>query len=238
MKNWLEIAVGIFLIGMVLYGHYKGFIRLAVSTVALIATLVIVNMAMPEVSAFIKEHTPVYHWTEKQIANVFVVEPDHEYSDDGISSKQQQAIEELKLPQEIKDLLIKNNNSEIYQMLGVEEFADYVGQYLADVIFHAVSFVLLFIAVRFGLFLLVQCLDLIAKLPVLSGLNQLAGAVLGGVQGLFYVWIGCLFLTAFSATTWASSMLVMVEESKWLSILYHYNVISQLFFAIIQNIIS
>lgn len=236
MKNWLEIAVGIFLTGMMLYGHYKGFLRLAVSAAALIATLVIVNVAMPEVSSFLKDHTPVYHWAKQQISEVFTL--DHRDDDTEMRSEQRQAIEELNLPREIKNMLIENNNSEIYQSLGVSAFTDYVGQYLTDVIFHAFSFIVLFVLVRFGIFILVKWLDLVARLPILSGLNQLAGALLGGIQGLFYLWIGCLFLTAFSATAWASSVLMMIEESKWLSFLYHYNVVSQLFFVILQNIIS
>ena len=34
MENWLEIAAGVYLLAMVLYGHYRGFIRLAVSLAA------------------------------------------------------------------------------------------------------------------------------------------------------------------------------------------------------------
>ena len=37
MDNWLEIVVGIYLLGMILYGHYKGFLRLAVSMAALVS---------------------------------------------------------------------------------------------------------------------------------------------------------------------------------------------------------
>ena len=46
MDNWLEITIGVFLLGMVLYGHWKGLIRLALSMLALIVTLVIVRFAM------------------------------------------------------------------------------------------------------------------------------------------------------------------------------------------------
>ena len=38
--RWLEVAVAVYLIGMVLYGHHKGFIRLVVSALA----IVIVNL--------------------------------------------------------------------------------------------------------------------------------------------------------------------------------------------------
>ena len=42
-ENWLAIAVGIYLAGMILYGHYKGFIKLSVSAVALVLTLAVVH---------------------------------------------------------------------------------------------------------------------------------------------------------------------------------------------------
>ena len=60
MKNWLEIVVGVYLLGMILYGHYRGFIRMAVSMVALIATFAIVRIAMPYVNEAARERTPLY----------------------------------------------------------------------------------------------------------------------------------------------------------------------------------
>lgn len=41
------------------------------------------------------------------------------------------AIEKLNLPQSMKDALIENNNSEVYQLLGVDHFIEYVSTYLA-----------------------------------------------------------------------------------------------------------
>ena len=58
--HWLEIAVAVYLIGMVLYGHYKGFIRLAVSALAIVITLASVHVAMPLVTEWIKNDTAVY----------------------------------------------------------------------------------------------------------------------------------------------------------------------------------
>ena len=59
-QHWLEILIGVYLLGMILYGHYKGFIRLAVSALALLITLAAVRMAMPYVTDWLKTETPVY----------------------------------------------------------------------------------------------------------------------------------------------------------------------------------
>lgn len=238
MNNWLELAVGIFLISMVLYGHYKGFIRLAVSMVALIATLVIVNTAMPQVSVFLKEKTPVMTWIEQGVAKVSGFDEAEESSELEMPAEQRLAIERLNLPKELKDLLIENNNTEIYQALGVEVFTDYIGNYLANLILNLVGFLLLFAVVYLVIHLLMKWLDVMAKLPILSGLNKLAGAALGGLQGLFYLWLAGLVITACSGMGAASALLIQIEASPWLSFLYHYNLVSRLFFGIVQGILS
>lgn len=238
MENWLEIGVGVFLIGMVLYGHYKGFIRLAVSMAALLVTLVIVNMAMPHVSAFLKDSTPVLTWIEQGVGRISDFSMEEEPGQTGAPSEQRQAIEGLKLPKEIKEILIENNNSEVYKALGVEIFTEYIGNYLSNIILNLVGFLLLFVIVYVVLRLLMSWLDLIARLPILSGLNKIAGALLGGIQGLFYLWLACLVLTAFSGTAWSAAVMQQIEASSGLSFLYHYNVISKLVFGVIRGILS
>ena len=51
-ENWLSILAACYLIGMMLYGHYRGFLRLAVSMAALLIALVGVRVMMP-----IKHHS-------------------------------------------------------------------------------------------------------------------------------------------------------------------------------------
>ena len=54
MENWLPAVIGIYLLGMVLYGHYKGFIRLAVSMLAMVLSLTLVRAALPAVTGYLK----------------------------------------------------------------------------------------------------------------------------------------------------------------------------------------
>ena len=89
-----------------------------------------------------------------------------------------QIIENLNLPQNVKAAMIENNNHEVYELLGVNAFADYIGNYLADMILNSVGFVLLFAIVYLLIRLVVRWLDLIARLPILSGMNKIAGCLL------------------------------------------------------------
>ena len=100
------------------------------------------------------------------------------------------------------------------------------------------GFVIMFLVVYILLRLVMKWLDIMAKLPVLSGMNQIAGAILGGIQGLFFLWLISLLLTACASTFWAAPILRQVEASPWLSFLYHYNLLSKLAVGILRGILS
>lgn len=232
MKNWLEIIVGLYLLGMILYGHYRGLIRMAVSMVALIATFAIVRMAMPYINEIVKNQTPVYEWIKDGVEHALIPEENPIKVSD-----EQELIESLRLPKEIQELLVENNKPDMYRLLGVEAFAEYVANYLAGLIINAVGFVLMFALVYIVVHLIMRWLDIMAKLPILSGVNKLAGAVLGGIEGLFFLWLLSLLVTAFSQSSWGIEVVAQIESSKWLTFLYHYNPISKIVLGIMRGVL-
>ena len=53
-EHWLSIAAGVVLVGMMLYGHYRGLLRQCVSLGALVLTIITVKVATPYVTDFVK----------------------------------------------------------------------------------------------------------------------------------------------------------------------------------------
>jgi len=238
-EHWLEIAVAVYLLAMVLHGHYKGFIRLAVSATAMLITLFTVNYTMPSVTDWLKNDTPVYETLKEKMAESVGI--DEVLNNLGMEGQTQKAdewliIEELPLPEQMKSLLVENNNIEVYRMMGVEIFRDYVGGYLADTVLKAAVFVVLFVFVYLLLKVLVIWLDLIAKLPILSGINKIAGAALGGAQALIFIWILCIVLTVFSRTELGEAIFVQIDASPWLSWIYNHNMLANLVLGVIRSI--
>ena len=237
--HWLEIAAAVYLLAMVLYGHYKGFIRRAVSAVAMIITLVAVNVAMPYVTDWLKNDTPVYEAMKDKMAESIGI--DIVMEEMGLSGKipkedEWTIIEKLPVPEQMKRLLTENNNTEVYKQIGVQYFRDYVAGYLADMVLKAAVFLIMFLGGYILLHVLATWLDLIAKLPILSGMNQIAGAILGGVQALIFIWIVCLLLTALSGTGIGKAALAQIEVSKWLSWIYDHNLLTHLFIGLIRSV--
>ncbi len=238
-EHWLEIGVAVYLLAKVLYGHYKGFIRLAVSATALLITLVAVNYTMPYVTDWLKYDTPVYETMKEKMAESIGI--DEILSDMGLEDHTQKAdewmiIEELPIPEQMKSLLTENNNIEVYRMMGVEFFRDYVGGYLADTVLKAAVFIVMFLIIYLVLKIVVIWLDLIAKLPIISGINKIAGAVLGGVEAMIFIWILCIVLTVFSGTDWGNIVFAQIDASPWLSWIYDHNMLANLALGLIRSI--
>ena len=220
MEHWLPIAAAVFLIGMVLYGHHRGFLRQCVSVGALVLTICLVKIVTPSVTEFI-ESNPQIHSRAAEI--ILTISGWNESGKDNIQApaSQRTVIEGLKLPQFIKDMLIENNNSEFYNILGVA----------IHVVCSVLIFILSYVLIRF----LIYWLDLIARLPIICGLNQLAGAFLGLAQGLLILWIAGIVLKFFEAAPIGLILEQQIRASSWLSFLYQYNPLDFLFSGFIRG---
>ncbi|NBH74015.1 CvpA family protein [Clostridiaceae bacterium] len=232
MGHWLSFAAGAFLLAMVLYGHYRGFLRMAVTIVALVFSILVTRGATPYVANRIKENTQVRSHIEHALADLSGFAGD---SGNGVLPAQQRsAIEQLKLPKQMKEILLENNNSEIYSLLGVDTFLEYVGDYLTSMVLNMITAAVLFVLMNVFLRFLIHWLNLIARLPVLSGLNQIAGALAGAVQGLLWLWGGCVLVDICSHTEWASAVMGQIQKSSWLMFLYQNNLINWVFMNILR----
>jgi hypothetical protein len=68
-------------------------------------------------------------------------------------------------------------------------------------------------------------IDVISELPVLHGVNRLAGGVVGIGVGLIAVWLLFLAVTLFYATSLGQSCFRQIEANEILNILYQKNYI-------------
>lgn len=237
MEHWLSVGVGVFLLAMVLYGHYRGFLKLAVSMTALVISLAVVQAAMPHISGMLKENTGIHRAIGQGLLHMAGADEADDASQSELPAAQRETIESLKLPEQMKKALLDNNNNEIYSLLGVDQFFDYLGSYLANMVISLVGSVVLFAAVFLLIRFLVIWLDLLTNLPILSGINQIAGAILGGLEGLVVLWIAGLIVSACSGMDWTQAVLIQIESSAWLSFLYENNIFNWLFISILNSLI-
>ncbi len=138
------------------------------------------------------------------------------------------AIENADMPSVFKNLLLTNNNSEIYDKLGVTGFVSYVATYMAKLIINVAAFLLTFIVVSIILRAIIFSLNVVSELPVVGLVNRLAGGVLGMLMVLVVVWLVFLVITMLYTTGIGKSMIAMIQENEFLKTIYEYNPVLKL----------
>lgn len=136
---------------------------------------------------------------------------------------QQEAINAADMPDIFKELLAVNNNSEIYEELGVDSFAQYVGAFLAKLIINILSYLGVFLIVTILLRAIIFALDIVAELPVLGLINRLAGGAIGLVGAAIIVWILFVVVTLLYTTVIGKDIYQTIQGNGILKFLYDHN---------------
>ena len=187
--NWLFWVVVVFIGYHVIDGLRRGFIRKAVSAISLILTLVLVTYLTPQITTFIQEHTSLYTNLQETCSELFL---SGEYNEE-VKTDQVLMIENMELPENVKEMLLESNNTEAYDLLEVTGFHDYVGAYLANMIINALAYLITFVIVWTALRAVLLAMDIVTMLPVLHGINKLAGGGLdlglgSCLSGSYFYW--------------------------------------------------
>ncbi len=226
--NWLFWVVLAFIAYHIIDGLRRGFIRKVVSAVSLVVTLVLVTYLTPQITTFIQDNTSLHENLQEKCSNLFLNE---EYNED-VKTDQVLMIENMDLPENIKEMLLENNNTESYDVLAVSGFHDYIGAYLANMIINALAYLLSFLIVWTAIRAILLALDVVTKLPILHGINRLAGGVLGFVYGIVLVWIAFLLVTILCNGDLGRQFFGLISENPFLLFLYNQNVIMKIVFGL------
>ena len=226
--NWLFWVVIAFLAYHIIDGLRRGFIRKVVSAVSLVVTLVLVTHLTPHVTEFIQQHTSLHENLQEKCSDIFL---NGEYNED-VKTDQVLMIDNMDLPENIKEMLLENNNTEAYDFFEVSGFHDYVGAYLANMIINTLAYLLSFVIIWTVLRAILLALDVVTMLPILHGINKLAGGVLGIVYGVALVWIAFLLVTILCNGEIGKEFFALIHENPFLLFLYNQNVIMKVVFGL------
>lgn len=137
-------------------------------------------------------------------------------------------IEGADIPEVFKNLLLVNNNSAIYEKLGVNNFVAFVAKYMARVIVNVAAFMLTLVVVTIVLRAIIFSLNVIAELPVFGFLNRLAGGALGMIGVLVLVWVAFVIITMLYTTELGREMFELIQSNAILSVIYEHNPIMRM----------
>lgn len=202
-------------------GYRRGLFKSAVSTIGIALAVFITAIIYPYVALLICDQTEIDDKINNSIQNKLT-----EYaSDTPTRTEQMDIIDNMGLNQMLKDLLVENNNDDVYKEMQVEAFTDYVAAYLTNVIIRGIAYVITFVIMLIIVFILVHFADIFTDIPIVHAIDKIGGLIFGMAEGLALIWILFIIITVLSTTDGGAALISMIEESPVLTFLYENNVL-------------
>lgn len=234
--NWIDILI-LAIIGLSAYRAYsKGFIITIFNLVSLILTIVLAVQLYPVGSKLLVDNTKLDETIKSSVSKTLKLEDKKQIKESNTLEDQRKVIDSLPLPKKIKEKLEIDNNPEVYNILHVNNFNDYVGRYITQIVLNALSFLIIFIIILIALKIAVNILDIISKLPILNSCNKLLGLITGVILGVLRIWFVFVILTFMSASSFAVIIFESINNSVLASILYNNNVLLDVILELSKNI--
>lgn len=216
--NVLLIVVLAILIINGLMGMKAGLIKTVFSLFSMIIAVVLTLWVSPYINNYMRNSDNIYEGISSKVVKMLP------FSEKEIVDKgQEEFIQKLSLPQSLKDSLIKNNTAKVYKEMAIDNFQDYVSNYLTGVIINGMAFIITFVVVLILLWVICFALNIVSKLPLLNQINKTAGLAAGLVHGLVVVWIFFILITVFGSTGPGQKALEMIGQDQTLSFIYNNN---------------
>lgn len=219
--NWVLILVILILAGFMYKGMKKGLIKTVLSMCSIIVGMGITIFLSPMVNQAICNNNDLVNGVASQVNSALHIQDSMNKN----VAKQNETISKLPLPENIKTEIQKNNTKSNYQTMLVDNFSSYISKYIAFMILHSVGFICVYIIIHVILKILIRVLDLVNKFPVVHEMNELAGLLLGLIEGCMFLWIGCILLTVFSASPLAQQIYQSINDSSILTFIYSNNLL-------------
>ena len=177
---WIAtVVVIIILVLFFFYGLRRGFLKIVLTTLALIVTIVAAGLLAPHLSKWLGT-TFIGTGIEKSIDSYMdkKIDKQSEALVNKTKEMQETVIDKLPLPKFLKKDISKKNETSQYKLLDVSTFKEYISKRLSNIILQAISYIILLIVIYAVLRIILKIVGVIGKIPIIGGINRLLGGIL------------------------------------------------------------
>lgn len=168
---WLSALLLVFLLAMLLYGWKRGLVRMSFSLVSFVCSALLSRLLLPYAATSLGKNRMLTAWLQRRLAL---------YLRPGAEEELQQA----------KDTAMES----LYRLLGLDRLAEYAADRISSLLLSLILFLAFLLLSRILLRFLFALLDRLMRLPMLNQLNRSSGALLGLIEGIFYIWVFIIVL--------------------------------------------
>ena len=209
------------------YVYYKkGLIYTILGFFSTVLAVILSKFLSPIVSTALKG-SPVFDTIKEYVKTAIFQEMP---VTSGVSSNS--IIDNLNIPEFLKNALIENNNSSVYSKFNVSNIQDYTSEYITSFVINILAMIIVFILLMVLFKFLAKTLNIFSKLPIIRTANRLAGGALGVLQGVVIIWIGMAILTMLYGQPIFDSINESISESLIACKFYDSNIIIKGFSAL------
>lgn len=227
--NWLLIVTVAILAVSGIMGMVHGLIKTVFELVIGVATLVLVLILSPHVTAFLQEQTGLQQNIGAKVETVLWEQ--YEEQEQSLSQDTfEDYVNGLPFFPIFKDEILNSEAVQGTVEAGVGQVIGEISRIVAEktvvLIGYGLTYLIIFLALR----ILAALLNIIEKLPILHGINKLGGLAVGLAEGLLAVWVLGILFTVFGMTGVGLSAAACIRESGFLSWIYGHNLLQQIIF--------
>lgn len=236
--NWLLLCVLFIIIIFTYRGYRMGLMRILFSVVAVIITLAISAMLTPIVGGVLCSNEQLVDSIETKVVSTLEERETGNQEKDKTYTKEnlERVMQQMEMPKVIKDNILQQNDKQGYIDTAKTTVYEHIGNYVAVFILNSASFIIVYIITRILISIILNVLNVVSRLPVIHTLNKISGLILGAVQGLIIIWIGCIFVNTLSSTEIAKEIFGCIEQSTVLQCIYNNNILLELINSITKSI--
>lgn len=215
----------IFVIGIIalftLTGIYRGFICVVIRTLSAVISTAISMIFYPLVCGIVRQ-TPFYTGLKDEIILRLGL---RDMAVEATKQGQGMLIDSLPVQPIFKEKLMVNNNSVIYDILGVDNIVDYIGGFLANIALNIIVSISLFAVSYIVIRLILTAAELIGKAPVIRTAERVGGGLVGFSAAVIFIWALFAVLDMFVTQPFFSALYDDIQQSVLASGFYNTNLI-------------
>ena len=231
--NTLEIIVPGVIVLAGVYGYARGFGRMLGSLLSSVLSLVLAVLLVQPLTVFLTDYTPlsdkISEACEKRIEEALLTSEETNKND----------LLNLPLPENISGFISGEEKASgeeaIAQALNGEKnalissYAENLSLKIARVAIWIITLLGVYIITWIALRIVIGSIDILRHLPLIGGIDRLAGLLGGFAIGILGIWIFYLFVFLFSGHPFCEACIRMTSESGLLTFISENNLLFMFF---------
>ena len=222
----IDIVILIMMLFFVIIGYKKGLIKELITLAGSIMALLMAFVIYPAINSILKVtalYTIIYTGVFEKVQNINFGK--------GLQSQGNAIIENITwLPKVLTEQIRDNNNSAMYEVLGVHTLHEYISTYITNMIISMLAILITWFLIKIVLIGALKKLgNIVEYLPVISQFNQLGGGIVGAIKGLLTLSIIMLIIPIIVANPNLSDIGMKLEASYFVQWIYKHNLVIWLY---------